>query len=74
MTYHPANGMMLSYGNWREGLPRVQCDGCDFVGFGVKHDGLLCAWLKRGKAPPGWLRVGKADFCRVCRLRVEGLS
>lgn len=74
MTHRMSVGAMLVRILGIEGLPRVQCDGCAFVRVGVRQDGLPCAWLMRGKAPPGWLRVGKADFCPVCRVRVEGLS
>ena len=79
MTYRMGIGTRMARAFGLEaGPPYVRCDACAFVRSDTRADGLPCAWLMRGKAPPGWLRMGEAesrqDFCPTCRARVEGLS
>lgn len=70
MTYHcgigPGLGLMA-----RE--PHVTCDECGNVASGVTASGQPRAWLRNGKAPPGWkmIRVeepfSREDYCPLCK-------
>ena len=75
MTYHAGIGP----GFERQGIPlaprepHVTCDGCGAVASGETHHGLPKAWLRAGKAPPGWVmdRVeepfSRVDYCATCK-------
>jgi hypothetical protein len=52
--------------------PDVTCDECGAVVSGIRANGMPAAWLRNGKAPPGWKLVRdkdgvRSDYCARCK-------
>jgi hypothetical protein len=55
------------------GGPRVTCDACGLCMI-IREDRLPPAWIRNGKAPPGWKMTKDADgkrtdLCKTCKVK-----
>jgi len=63
MTYHCGIGAGMAALGIRPRDPYVVCDapGCAARCEGLTRDGMPRAWIRSGKAPPGWRKVERAE-------------
>ena len=73
MSYIAGIGPGMERYGFTPGEPRVICDGCGLTSYGLTRSGQPSAWLRNGKAPPGWIKVVKPTdtaphhYCGKCK-------
>lgn len=75
MTYHAGIGPGLEAFGLSPDEPNATCDGCGARAHGLTREGAAAAWLRNGKAPPGWRLerteddngVTRRDYCPRCK-------
>lgn len=75
MTYHAGLGLGMAAFGLAPWEPHVTCDGCGARRSGETRSGAPAAWLRKRKAPPGWLLIRteepfhREDYCPACKAK-----